>query len=278
MIKMLETTVKFIESLGPYHPKIGIVLGSGLGNFIQSFSEKISVPYSRIPHFQNVSVAGHNGQLVLGKINGIEIIALQGRVHAYEGHSQAEVVYPIRTLGLLGVENLILTNVSGGINKSFFPGDFVLTEDHLNLTGKNPLIGPNLFDFAPRFPDMSKAYDPSLNEMLTQSAKELNIPLKSGVYAGVLGPSYETPAEVRMLRALGADMVGMSTVPETIAAHHMGVKVCNISLISNMAAGIIDDSLRHEDITLQAASVMEDFSSLIKNFIIKIGVGSERGH
>lgn len=275
---MLETTTKFIENLGPYHPKIGIVLGSGLGNFIESFSEKISVPYSKIPHFKNVTVEGHDGQLVLGKINGVEIVVLQGRIHAYEGHSQAEVVFPIRALGLLGIENLILTNVSGGINKSFFPGDFVLIEDHLNLTGNNPLVGPNPFDFAPRFPDMSKAYDQDLIDLFGQSAKELNISIKSGVYAGVLGPSYETPAEIRMLRALGADIVGMSTVPEAIAAHHMGINVCGISLVSNMAAGIIDDSLHHEDITLQAASAMEDFSSLLKNFIIKVGVGSERGH
>ncbi|TDJ06883.1 MAG: purine-nucleoside phosphorylase [Deltaproteobacteria bacterium] len=275
---MLETTAKYIQSLSPYHPKIGVVLGSGLGNFIASFSEKISVPYSKIPHFQNVSVEGHEGQLVLGKINGVEIIALQGRLHAYEGYSQDQVVYPIRSLGLLGIESLILTNVSGGINKSFFPGDFVLIEDHLNLTGNNPLVGPDIFDFAPRFPDMSKAWNPQLNEIIRQSAMELNIGLKAGVYAGVLGPSYETPAEIRMFRALGADMVGMSTVPEAIAAHHMGLNVCGVSLISNMAAGIIDDSLRHEDITLQALSVMEDFSSLLKNVIIKIGVGSERGH
>jgi purine-nucleoside phosphorylase len=278
MIKRLETTAKFIESLGPFHPKIGVVLGSGLGNFIDSINDKILVPYSQIPHFCNVSVEGHEGQLVLGKVNGVEVAVLQGRIHAYEGYSQEQVVYPVRSLGILGIENLILTNVSGGINKSFFPGDFVLIKDHLNLTGNNPLVGPNPFDFSPRFPDMSKAWDPYLNDIFSQSAKEINIGLKSGIYAGVLGPNYETPAEIRMFRALGADMIGMSTVPEAIAAHHMGIKLCGVSLISNMAAGIIDDSLRHEDITLQAASVMEDFSSLLRNFIIKIGVGSERGH
>ena len=278
MIEKLKTTNKFIEAQTSYRPKIGLVLGSGLGDFISSFSEMISLPYSKIPHFKNVSVDGHEGQLVLGKINGVEVAALQGRIHAYEGHSQAEVVYPIRALGTLGVENIIITNASGGINKSYFPGDLVLIEDHLNLTGKNPLVGPNLFDFAPRFPDMSKTYHPGLNDLLNQSASELSINLKSGVYAGVLGPNYETPAEVRMLRALGADMVGMSTVPEVIAAHHMGIRVCAISLIANMAAGITDDMLSHEEIGLQASSLMGTFSSLLKNFIMKIGVGSERGH
>ena len=267
MIKRLETTAKFIDSLGPFHPKIGVVLGSGLGNFIDSFSEKISVPYSQIPHFCNVSVEGHEGQLVLGKVNGVEVVVLQGRIHAYEGYSQEQVVYPLRSLGILGVENLILTNVSGGINKSFFPGDFVLIKDHLNLTGNNPLIGPNPFDFSPRFPDMTKTWDPYLNDILSQSAKEINVGLKSGIYAGVLGPNYETPAEIKMLATIGADAVGMSTIPTATLCKAQRIDVLGISCISNLAAGLSPSPLSHKEVMEAGEALANKATRLLEAFL-----------
>ena len=271
MYEKLEQSAKYIQSLRPTSPKIGVVLGSGLGAFVDKIENPKVVPYSEIPHFKNPNVEGHEGRLILGSVEGIEIAVLQGRIHAYEGHSMEEVVFSTRVLATLGIENLILTNAAGGINLEYNPGDIILIDDHINLTGKNPLIGPNKSELGPRFPDMSNAYHPDIKKAFIESAKDMNSDLKSGVYAGLLGPTYETPSEIKMLRILGADMVGMSTVPETIAANHFGVKVGGLSCITNMAAGIKDETLKHEDIKEQALKVMSFFSTLLANAIKKIG-------
>ena len=271
MYEKLEQSAKYIQSLRSTSPKVGVILGSGLGAFVDKIEKQKVIPYSEIPHFKSPNVEGHEGRLILGDVEGVEIAVLQGRIHAYEGHSMEEVVFSTRVLATLGIENLILTNAAGGINLDYSPGDIVLIEDHINLTGKNPLIGPNKSELGPRFPDMSHAYHPDIKKAFMDSAKDMDSNLKSGVYAGLLGPTYETPSEIKMLRILGADMVGMSTVPEAIAANHFGVKVGGLSCITNMAAGIKDETLKHEDIKEQALKVMSFFSTLLTNAIKKIG-------
>lgn len=267
----LKQSSQFIQSLCITQPKIGIILGSGLGNFVDQVKDKTVIPYKDIPFFKKTTVEGHAGQLIFGTIKGVQIVILQGRIHAYEGHSMEEVVFPVRLLALLGISTLILTNAAGGVNLQYQPGDLVIIKDHINLMGKNPLIGPNQSEWGPRFPDMSHAYHPLLSGILEETAKELGHPLKRGVYAGVLGPSYETPAEIKMIRILGADMVGMSTVPETIAANHLGLKVCGVSCITNMGAGIIEQTLKHEDIKEEALKAMDLFTNLLTHSIEKFG-------
>ncbi len=271
MYEKLKSAANHIESVKKSCPKVGIVLGSGLGSFIDSIEDAVNIPYDEIPFFHKTSVEGHEGRLILGKINGVEVAVLQGRLHAYEGYDMEEVVFPIRTLATLGVESLILTNAAGGISDNFKSGDLVIISDHINLMGKNPLVGPNLNELGPRFPDMTKAYPHELQDILFESGKQNGVELKRGVYAGVLGPTYETPAEVRMIKTLGGDMVGMSTVPESIAANHLGLKVCGVSCISNMAAGIENVELKHEDIKEQALKVMELFTNILKNTIKTLG-------
>ena len=272
MYEKLEQTAKYIQSIHTSTPKVGVILGSGLGAFVEKIENPTIIPYSDIPNFKKTNVEGHEGRLIIGKIENTEIAVLQGRIHAYEGHNMEEVVFPTRLLATLGIESLILTNAAGGVNLEFSPGDIILIDDHINLTGKNPLIGPNNSEFGPRFPDMSHAYHPEIKEAFVESAKNLGTEIKRGVYAGLLGPTYETPSEIKMLRTLGADMVGMSTVPESIAANHLGIKVGGLSCITNMAAGIKNETLKHEDIKEQALKVMEYFSSLLKNTIIRLGV------
>lgn len=267
MFHLIAEAAEFIQKQKTSHPKVGIVLGSGLGAFVDGIEDPFVIPYSDIPNFHETTVEGHEGRLILGKVEGVEVIVQQGRLHAYEGLPMHEVVFPIRVMASLGIENLILTNASGGINLEFKAGDLVCIEDHINLMGRNPLIGPNLSELGPRFPDMTKAYNPNLREALFSSASEINLDLKRGVYAGVLGPTYETPAEIKMLRTIGADMVGMSTVPESIAGNHLGLKVCGVSCITNMAAGIENEKLDHADIKDQALKVMDNFSQLIKGAI-----------
>lgn len=262
-IENLKQALNFVQSQISQSPKIGLVLGSGLGPFVEKVQDKTIIPYKDIPHFHTTSVEGHEGRLIVGKIEKTPVAILQGRLHAYEGLPMEDVVFPVRLLAMLGIESLILTNAAGGINSNFRPGDLVCITDHINLMGKNPLVGPNIGQFGPRFPDMTHTYNPLLIELFEKAAKELGQQLKRGVYAGMLGPTYETPAEVKMLGKLGADMVGMSTVPEAIAAHHLGVKICGLSCITNMAAGIIDVKLKHEDIKEQAMKVMESFSQLL---------------
>lgn len=271
MNEKLNKAAKYIQSINATKPTIGIVLGSGLGAFVDQVENKTIIAYNDIPFFKKTTVEGHAGQLIIGKTKGVDVVILQGRFHAYEGLEMEEVVFPIRLLKLLGITTLILTNAAGGVNLSYHPGDLVLITDHINLMGKNPLIGANDDQMGPRFPDMSHAYNQELNDIMRSVSKSLGRSLKEGVYAGVLGPTYETPAEIRMIRTLGGDMVGMSTVPESIAANHMGIKVCGISCVTNMGAGIIDQKLKHEDIKDEALKVMDHFTALLNGSIEKFG-------
>ncbi|NOZ88265.1 MAG: purine-nucleoside phosphorylase [Deltaproteobacteria bacterium] len=262
-----------VEFLSPHIrdvPKTGVVLGSGLGSYAERMSDIVTLPYSEIPGFPVSSVQGHAGRLVTGTKHGIRVIVMQGRVHMYEGYHLLDVVLPVRVLARLGIENLVVTNAAGGVNPSFIPGDLMLIKDHLNLTGANPLTGANLDDLGPRFPDMSNAYDPGLASLAWESAKSLGIDLKKGVYAWLPGPSYETPSEVKMLRLLGADATGMSTVPEVIAAIHAGLRVLGLSCITNKAAGLSDTSLNHEEVKETAARVEKNFVNLIDVIVGKI--------
>ena len=263
----LEETKKYILSKCDIKPEIAITLGSGLGRFAESLEDKVEIPYSEIPGFFQTTVQGHAGALIFGKLGGKPIACMKGRIHAYEGHAIDQVVYPVRVLAHLGVKKVILTNASGGINKSYKPGQLVLINDHINLSGLNPLLGPNHSELGVRFPDMTYTYCPELREQMQKAASKQNYELVEGVYSGVLGPSYETPAEVRMLRTLGGDLVGMSTVNEAIAAHHAGLKVVGVSCVTNMAAGILKEQLSHADIEHEANKAMEVFMKLITDFI-----------
>lgn len=244
----LHEAVAFIEPKLSEKPTIGLVLGSGLGVLADEIENPVVIPYHEIPGFTVSTVVGHKGQLVIGKLQGKQVVAMQGRFHFYEGHGLDAVVFPIRVMKLLGVETIIVTNAAGGINEGYDPGDLMLISDHLNMTFRNPLIGPNDDELGARFPDMSEAYSKELRQLARQVASEQGIKLREGVYVGLLGPSYETPAEIRMLRQLGGDAVGMSTVPEVIVARHMKVKVLGISCISNMAAGILEQPLSHDEV------------------------------
>lgn len=252
-------------------PRLGLILGSGLGVLAEQIEESHQIPYKHIPHFPVSTVAGHAGQLVVGFLSGCPVIAMQGRFHAYEGYTFEQVTFPVRVMNELGVDTVIVTNAAGGINESFQSGDLMVIRDHINFTFRNPLIGENEAEWGPRFPDMSTAYDPSLRELAHQVAQAEGIPLQTGVYAGVIGPSYETPAEIRMLRQLGGDAVGMSTVPEVIVARHMGMRVLGISCITNMAAGILPQPLSHEEVVETAERVRETFLLLVREIVAKIG-------
>lgn len=270
--KYLKESSAYIKSkMGSLSPKTAVTLGSGLGDFADGLIDKVEIPYSEIPGFHGTSVIGHAGKMVIGRTkNGIDVLALQGRIHAYEGHSFEEVVFPTRVLKFVGIENLILTNASGGMNTGYKAGDLILIKDHLNLTGNNPLMGKNHDFLGPRFPDMTHTYNPTLREAISKASKTIGYNLKEGVYVGVLGPSYETPAEIKMYQGLGGDMVGMSTVAEAIAGHHCGLKISGISCITNMSAGISGALLDHAEIKEEANKVKAIFISLIeeslKNF------------
>ena len=266
MNKILESS-QYIQSKFKVKPKIGIILGSGLGIYVDQIQNKTIIPYQEIPHFKRTTVEGHEGRLILGDVHGIPVAALQGRMHPYEGHPMEEIVHPVRTLAALGIEILVVTNASGGINMNFHPGDLVAIQDHINLSGRNPLVGPNIAEMGPRFPDMSEAYDQELRVILKQVAQNHHVDLKDGVYCSVLGPTYETPAEIRMLRTLGADMVGMSTVPEVIAAGHLGLKVAGVTCITNYAAGIKLEKLSHADVKKVAEKAMVGFATILTETI-----------
>ncbi|MCT4641917.1 MAG: purine-nucleoside phosphorylase [Bacteriovoracaceae bacterium] len=270
MLNRINEAVSFIKSKTDRTPSTGVILGSGLGIYVDTLEDKIEIPYSEIPGFATTTVVGHAGKLVFGKSNTKDVVVMQGRYHAYEGHDAAEVAFPTRVLGKLGIKNLVLTNASGGINSSYRPGELVYIQDQINLTGRNPLIGDNIEELGPRFPDMTYAYKPHLNEYISAAAKDLGFEIKSGIYAGLMGPTYETPAEIKMLRTMGADMVGMSTVFENIAANHMGINVCGISCITNMAAGMLDEKLDHADVKDIANQAMEKFAKLVNKLIEKI--------
>jgi purine-nucleoside phosphorylase len=270
MFKKINEATSAIQKIVNHKPEIGLVLGSGLGIYANDISNQTVIPYEKIPYFHKTSVEGHEGKMIFGTVAGKQVVALQGRIHAYEGYPMDEVVLPVRTLGLLGIKHLIVSNASGGINPTYKPGDLVMIQDHVNLSGKNPLIGPNIAELGTRFPDMSDAYNNELRKIFIMEAKKIGIQLKEGVYCWLSGPSYETPAEIRMLSKMGVDMVGMSTVPEVIAAHHMGIKVAGVSCITNYAAGIKDEKLSHQDVKLVAEIAMKQFRSILSSTIGKL--------
>lgn len=265
-----ESAAKFLLAQTSLRPKIGLVLGSGLGGFADELSEAIRVPYSQIPAFPQSTAIGHAGQMVIGKADGTAVVTMQGRVHLYEGYTSAEVAFPVRVFGRMGVRAVVITNAAGGINLKYKQGALVLITDHINLQGQNPLTGPNDEEFGPRFPDMTYAYDRQYRKTAIDAGKRLGQSLYEGVYAGLLGPSYETPAEIRYLRTIGADLVGMSTVPEVIAARHMGIKVLAISCVTNMAAGILEKPLHHEDVLETAERVRGEFVGLLRAVLPEI--------
>ena len=254
---------EYIRARVSIRPTIGLVLGSGLGGYADTLEESVRIPYSEIPNFPVPTIPGHSGALVFGKKCGHEVVVLQGRIHYYEGLPQQEITLPIRVLAALGVKTVVLTNACGGVNLSFKPGDLMLISDHINYSGANPLIGPNMDEFGPRFPDMSDLYTAALRAQIKEKAKEAGIALQEGVYAMYSGPNYETPAEIRMFRILGADTVGMSTVPEAIVAGHCGMQVVGVSCVTNMAAGVLPVKLSHAEVTETANHVREVFQKLI---------------
>lgn len=269
--EQIQKSASFIKEKYPKQPKIGLILGSGLGVLADEIVEPTKIPYEQIPEFPVSTVEGHAGQLVLGTINGIEVVAMQGRFHYYEGYSFDKVTFPVRVMKELGVEMLIVTNAAGGVNNDFKPGDLMLISDHINNMGANPLIGPNDSRLGPRFPDMTDTYTKELRAMAKDVAKKLDIPVKEGVYVGNTGPTYETPAEIRFFRQVGGDAVGMSTVPEVIVARHAGIKVLGISCISNMAAGILDQPLNHEEVIETTEKVKVNFLRFVKELVKMMG-------
>ena len=267
--KILQATTYINEKFNS-SPEIGLILGSGLGVLGDEIEEAVSISYSEIPHFPDSTVSGHKGKLIIGLLEGKTVIAMQGRFHYYEGYSLNQVTFPVRVMKQLGIESIIVTNAAGGINESFHPGNLMIISDHINNIGDNPLLGKNDETLGERFPDMSKAYDPKLIQHASDCAKELNLQVHKGVYAANSGPTYETPAEVNMLRLWGADAVGMSTVPEVIVARHAGIRVLGISCISNMAAGILDQPLAHSEVIETTERAREDFLKLVKKIISTI--------
>ena len=253
-----------LRSRVPFTPQVGLVLGSGLGDFADTLEDSIRVPYAEIPNFPQPTVEGHSGAFVFGRKQGKLVVALQGRLHYYEGFTQQELTLPIRVLAALGVSALVLTNAAGGVNLNFRPGDLMLISDHINFSGSNPLIGPNLDSFGPRFPDVSDLYPKALRNTILEKAEAAGIPLRQGVYLMYSGPNYETPAEIRMFRLMGADAVGMSTAPEALVAGHCGMQVVGISCITNMAAGVLPVKLSHAEVVETAALVHDRFQKLLE--------------
>ncbi|HSK71068.1 MAG TPA: purine-nucleoside phosphorylase [Pyrinomonadaceae bacterium] len=278
-----QEATEFIRSKYDKEIKVALVLGSGLGAFAEGLENPVKIPYEEIPHFARSTVQGHAGRLVLGEVEGVSVAVQQGRFHYYEGYDMQQVVFPIRVFGVLGIRNLILTNAAGSVQTSFKQGDLVLIRDHINLMGVNPLRGANDENFGVRFPDMTEVYDKKLQEIVATEAEKMvrekiesgklkssKLFLRRGVYCALSGPSYETPAEIRMMRLLGADVVGMSTVPEAIAARHQGMKVLAISCVTNFAAGITDDVIHHEEVMETGAKVADTFKELLRRIIPKL--------
>ena len=262
-----NAAAEFVAARTLLRPKIAIVLGSGLGAFAEQLEGPTAIPFAEIPHFPQSTVPGHSGKLVIGKVSGVPVAVMQGRVHAYEGYSSEEVTFPVRVLGRMGVKTLVLTNAAGGINEGLKQGQLVLIADHINLSGRNPVAGPNDDRFGPRFLDMSEAYSARLRELAHEAARTMDFRLDEGVYLSVLGPSFETPAEIRAFRALGADLVGMSTVQETIVARHMGIHVLGISCVTNMAAGIQKEPLSHEEVMATGRAVEALLAGLLTRLV-----------
>jgi purine-nucleoside phosphorylase len=267
---LADNAAQFILQRTPLRPKIGLVLGSGLGAFADSLSDTTRAPYSEIPSFPQSTAIGHAGRLVIGKAGDVPVAAMQGRVHLYEGYSGQQVAFPIRVFARMGVKAVMLTNAAGGINLGYSQGALVLLRDHINLQGANPLVGLNDDRFGVRFPDMTQAYSRPYRQIAREEAANLNITLHEGVYAALLGPSYETPAEIEYLRRIGADLVGMSTVAEVIAARHMGLNVLAISCVTNMAAGILDQPLSHAEVMETGERVKSTFEALLRAILPRV--------
>ena len=265
-----QSAAEYIWSQTSVRPRLAIILGSGLGNFASQVENATTIPYAEIPHFPRSTAIGHAGQLVVGKVGDIPVAGMQGRVHLYEGYSAKDVAFPIRVFARMGIQAVILTNAAGGIKREFVQGQLVVIKDHINLQGASPLTGPNDERFGPRFPDMTMAYDRRFREMTVGEGNRNRIGLYEGVYAALPGPSYETPAEIRHLRTIGADLVGMSTVPEVIAACHSGIRVLGISCVTNAAAGILDQPLDHKEVLETAERVKGQFIALLKTVIPRI--------
>ena len=269
LFSQAQEAVRVVRERAKVAPRLGIILGSGLGGFAAQVADAVAIPYAEIPHFPQSTVAGHSGKLVVGTIGGIPVAVMQGRVHAYEGYAMDQVTFPTRVLGLLGCKKLIVTNAAGGIRANIAPGSLILISDHINLTGHNAALGPNEPRFATadtagqRFFDMTTAYSPSFRKLAAEEAARQGIDISEGVYLAVLGPSYETPAEIRAFRTLGADLVGMSTVHEVIVARHMGIEVLGISLVTNMAAGVSGDVIHHEEVMDIGRRVERQFTGLL---------------
>jgi len=267
---LADSAAQFVLGRTTLRPKIALVLGSGLGGFADSLTDAVRVPYSEIPSFPQSTAIGHAGRLVIGNAGGVAVAAMQGRVHLYEGYSAQEITFPMRVFGRMGIRAAIITNAAGGINLGYSQGALVLMRDHINLQGANPLVGANDDRFGVRFPDMTQAYARDYREMAREEAARLGIMMHEGVYAGLLGPSYETPAEIEYLRRIGADLVGMSTVAEVIAARHMGIKVLAISCVTNMAAGILDQPLSHAEVMETGERVKSTFEALLRALLPRV--------
>jgi len=267
---LADSAAQLILQRTPHRPKIGLVLGSGLGAFADSLTDPTRVPYSDIPSFPQSTAIGHAGRMVVGKAGDVPVAAMQGRVHLYEGYSAQQVAFPIRVFGRMGIKAAILTNAAGGINLSYSQGALVLLSDHINLQGANPLLGSNDDRFGVRFPDMTHTYSRAYRQIAREEAAKLNVILHEGVYAALLGPSYETPTEIEYLRRIGADLVGMSTVAEVIAARHMGLNILAISCVTNMAAGILDQPLSHAEVMETGERVKSTFEALLRGVLPRI--------
>lgn len=268
--KLLKCT-EDVKSKITFQPKVALILGSGLGDYAKEMDVVETISYKDIEGFPQSTVAGHEGRFLFGYVEGVPVVAMQGRVHYYEGYEMSDVVLPTRLMGLLGAETIILTNAAGGVNYNFQPGDLMMITDHISTAIPNPLIGPNLEELGTRFPDMSEVYKKELRAVIRQAAKNVRVSLQQGVYMQFTGPSYETPAEIRMCRTLGADAAGMSTACEAMAANHMGMKVCGISCITNLAAGMSSQPLNHKEVQETADKVAEDFKKLVTETIRLIG-------
>jgi purine-nucleoside phosphorylase len=270
MIQTINEAAQLVRSRTSVVPEVGIVLGSGLGNVVDAIDVDTTIPYSDIPGAAGSTVAGHAGKMILGRAGKTPVVVLAGRMHYYEGHDMRAVVHLARVAAKLGIKRLVVTNAAGGVNTSFSAGDLMLISDHINLMGGNPLLGPNIDELGPRFPDMSEAYPESLRDIARDVARGIGLELKEGVYLALSGPTYETPAEIRMLRTLGADAVGMSTVPEVIAMSHMGIPCLGISCITNMAAGILKQKLSHQEVMDTTTRVQKEFTALVLGVLQRV--------
>ncbi|MDT8308915.1 MAG: purine-nucleoside phosphorylase [Bacteroidales bacterium] len=270
MVKKIRTTTEWLEKKISVKPEIGLVLGSGLGEFAEEIAISFEIPYEEIPNFPKATVSGHDGKLIFGTIAGKHVVAMKGRFHYYEGYSQQEITFPIRVMKFLGVELLLLSNASGGMNPNYIVGDIMIITDHINLMGTNPLIGPNIDGLGPRFPDMGAVYDRKLVDLAKATAREIQLDIKFGVYAAVTGPVYETPAEYRYMYRIGADAVGMSTVPEAIVAHHMGMKLFAVSVISDLGIEGQIETITHEQVVEAAKATEPKLATLLLKMFEKL--------